>query len=70
MTPATPEGYDEDGVWLGPDMADVRGQSEARRAMEVAAAGGHNLIMIGRPAGNRKVYACQAAAGHSAAADL
>lgn len=29
LTPATPEGYDEDGVWLGPDMADVRGQSEA-----------------------------------------
>ena len=26
LTPATPEGYDEDGVWLGPDMADVRGQ--------------------------------------------
>lgn len=68
LTPATPEGYDEDGVWLGPDMADVRGQSEARRAMEIAAAGGHNLIVIGSP--NRKIYACQAAAGHSAAADL
>lgn len=25
---ATPGGYDEDGVWLGPDMADVRGQAK------------------------------------------
>ncbi len=32
-----------------PDLADVRGQSEARRALEVAAAGGHHLAMIGLP---------------------
>lgn len=31
------------------DLADVRGQSEARRALEVAAAGGHHLAMIGLP---------------------
>lgn len=32
-----------------PDLSDVRGQSEARRALEVAAAGGHHLAMIGVP---------------------
>ena len=33
----------------GPDLADVRGQGEARWALEVAAAGGHHLAMIGSP---------------------
>ncbi len=33
----------------GPDLADVVGQPEARWALEVAAAGGHHLLMIGPP---------------------
>ncbi|MBD9471128.1 YifB family Mg chelatase-like AAA ATPase [Pseudoxanthomonas sp. PXM01] len=32
-----------------PDMADVRGQAHARRALEVAAAGGHHLLLVGSP---------------------
>ncbi len=32
-----------------PDLADVRGQPRARRALELAAAGGHHLLMIGPP---------------------
>ena len=33
----------------GPDMTDVRGQLQARRALEIAAAGGHHLLLIGPP---------------------
>ena len=32
-----------------PDLAEVRGQADARRALEIAAAGGHNLLMVGPP---------------------
>ena len=51
-----------------PDMADVRGQVVARRALEIAAAGGHNLI-FSRTARIRKDDARPAPARHPAAAD-
>jgi magnesium chelatase family protein len=43
----------------GPDLADLRGQPHLRHALEVAAAGGHSLLMIGPPGAGKSLAAAR-----------
>ncbi len=57
LEPISPNGMHPEPISYGADMSDVRGQEHVKRALEVAAAGGHNVLMSGPPGSGKTLLA-------------
>lgn len=57
ILPQTPVVFSDIEIWVQTDFYEIKGQEHLKRALEVAAAGGHNLLMIGPPGAGKTLLA-------------
>jgi len=57
LAPVEKMPYSQTPAFAGDDLAEVQGQLAAKRALEIAAAGGHNILMVGPPGSGKTMLA-------------